>query len=72
LKSLNGVEVGVMAPSSDISALPVVSRFAWAEAYPTRPVRIIAVFAPGGPADIIARLMSQFLSETARPAIPRE
>ena len=45
------------------AALPVVSRFAWAEAYPTRPVRIIAGFAPGGPADIIARLMSQFLSE---------
>jgi tripartite-type tricarboxylate transporter receptor subunit TctC len=45
------------------AALPSVSCFAWAQAYPSRPVRIIAGFAPGGPADIIARLISQWLSE---------
>src|SRR5262245_40534357 len=45
------------------AALPAVSRFAWAQAYPARPVRIIVGFPAGGPTDIVARVMAQWLSE---------
>jgi tripartite-type tricarboxylate transporter receptor subunit TctC len=45
------------------AALPVVSRFAWAQAYPSRPVRIIVTFPAGSTSDILARPMAQWLQE---------
>src|SRR6516162_1360796 len=45
------------------AALPAVSRIASAQAYPSRPVRIIVGFAPSGATDIMARLIGQWLSE---------
>jgi tripartite-type tricarboxylate transporter receptor subunit TctC len=45
------------------ATLPAASRMAQAQTYPTRPVRLIVAVAAGGGADIVTRLMSQWLSE---------
>jgi tripartite-type tricarboxylate transporter receptor subunit TctC len=44
-------------------ALPAVSRVAWAQTYPSRPVRIIVGFPAAGTTDIAARIIGQWLSE---------
>jgi tripartite-type tricarboxylate transporter receptor subunit TctC len=49
--------------SATAIALPAAVRLAWAETYPARPVHIIVGFAAGGPNDISARLIAQWLSE---------
>jgi len=45
------------------ATLPALSHIARSESYPSRPVRVMVPFAPGGPTDVFARLMAQKLSE---------
>jgi tripartite-type tricarboxylate transporter receptor subunit TctC len=46
-----------------VAVLPAMSRLAWTQAYPSRPVRVISASAAGGAGDILTRLMGQWLSE---------
>jgi tripartite-type tricarboxylate transporter receptor subunit TctC len=66
-KGLRGITMGLPRRRffhlvTGAAVLPAVSRVAWALDYPTRPVRIIVGFPPGGPTDIFARLISEWLS----------
>jgi tripartite-type tricarboxylate transporter receptor subunit TctC len=49
--------------AAGVAALQGASRFAWAQAYPTKPVRLIVGYAAGGGNDVLARIMGQWLSE---------
>src|ERR1700681_3267614 len=45
------------------AALPLISRRAWAQAYPSRPITMVVPFAAGGAFDVIARVITRRLSE---------
>src|SRR5262245_33000666 len=49
--------------TASAAALPAASCFAWAQAYPSRPVRLIVGWPPGGGADTVSRIVGQWLSE---------
>src|SRR5215813_13986570 len=49
--------------AAGVAALPLLSRIARAQAYPTRPVRLIVGFPPGGAADTTARIIGPWLSQ---------
>src|SRR4051794_4779592 len=53
----------VLRLAASAVALPAVARFAWAQSYPSRPVRIVVGTSAGGGIDIAARLIAQALSE---------
>ena len=53
----------ILSLAAGAAALPAVSRISWAQAYPTRPVRLIVPFPPAGGSDVMARLIGQSLSE---------
>jgi tripartite-type tricarboxylate transporter receptor subunit TctC len=50
--------------AAGVAALPAMSRIAWAQAYPTRPVRFIVPVAAGGSTDVAARAIGEYLSRS--------
>jgi tripartite-type tricarboxylate transporter receptor subunit TctC len=54
--------------AASAAALPAVSRIAWSQGYPNKPVRIIVPVPAGGPIDLAARLIGQWSGAT-RPAL---
>jgi len=53
----------VLQTGANAAALPALSRIAWSQSYPTRPVRVVLGLSPGGSVDIVTRIVAQALSE---------
>jgi tripartite-type tricarboxylate transporter receptor subunit TctC len=53
----------ILRLAADAAALPAVSRIAWSQSYPVRPVRVVLGLSPGGSVDIVTRIVAQALSE---------
>jgi tripartite-type tricarboxylate transporter receptor subunit TctC len=49
--------------AAGVAAFPAVSRVAWADGYPSRPVRLLVGFAAGGNFDVVARIIAEWMSE---------
>jgi tripartite-type tricarboxylate transporter receptor subunit TctC len=51
------------------AALPAVSRIAWAQGYPSRPITIIVPFPAGGPTDTLARILADHMSASLAQSV---
>jgi tripartite-type tricarboxylate transporter receptor subunit TctC len=60
---MNIVRRQLLQLAAGVAAFPALSRAAFAQAYPARPVRLIVMYPPGSGPDIIARLSAQWLSD---------
>ena len=58
--------------AASAASLPIMSHFAWALDYPSRPIHMIVGLAAGGPTDVTARIIAQWLSERMGKQFPVE